>query len=156
MVPYFFRAEWAVEQEHSAFDQRLEHVVALEENPLMACDEVCFRHQVSGANWVGSEAEVRNRHRSRLLRIVNKISLRVVGCVLTNDLDGILVGTDGAVRAEAVEHRAYNALRLNRKFWIVFQAGVIYVIVNSNCEVVLLRAGSNVVEYSLHHRWRKF
>src|SRR5262245_53328874 len=35
-IPDFLGAKWAVQQEDSAFDQSAEHVIALEEDPLMA------------------------------------------------------------------------------------------------------------------------
>ena len=40
MVPNFIRAERAVEQESAAGNQGAEHVVALEEYPLMTSDEI--------------------------------------------------------------------------------------------------------------------
>ena len=42
MLPHFVFTEGAVEQEDAARDQGAEHVIALEEDPLMASDEVGF------------------------------------------------------------------------------------------------------------------
>ena len=47
VLPYFFFAEGAIDKEHAARDQRLEHVVALHEDPLVTGDEVGFRNEIT-------------------------------------------------------------------------------------------------------------
>ena len=46
LVPHLILAKRAVDEECPARHQRAKHVVALQENPLVACHEVRLRHQV--------------------------------------------------------------------------------------------------------------
>ena len=55
MIPDFIWAKWTVEQEDAAGHEGAEHVVALEEYPLVAGDEVGFANEVAGANRLRSE-----------------------------------------------------------------------------------------------------
>ncbi len=156
MVPDFIRAERAIEQERSSRHQRAQHVVALEEDPLVAGDEVGFRNQVGGVNGLRSEAQVRHRHRARLLRVVDKIALRVIVGVLADNLDGILVGAHGSIRAQAVEHGAHHVVRFGRKVGIVVETRMVQVIVNADREVLLGLGLGKVVEDRFHHRGCEF
>ena len=141
MVPDFILAKRTVHQEHAARHQRAQHVVALQENPLVAGDEVRLRNQVAGVNRLRSEAQVRDRHRAGFLRIVNKISLPVVVGVFADDLDGILVRAHRAVRAQAIKQRAHHAVGFGRERRIVVEAGVVDVVLNADGEMIF-RLGS--------------
>ncbi len=104
LVPDLVHAVVRVEQERAAGHQVLEHVVAVQEDRLMAGDEIGLADQVDRANRLRAEAQVRDGHRAGLLRVIDEVALRVVVGVLADDLDGILVGADRAVRAQPVEH----------------------------------------------------
>ena len=69
----------------------------------MAGDEVGLGDQVAGADRLGAEAQVRDGDGAGLLRIVDEVALGEVVGILADDLDGVLVGAHGAVRAQAVE-----------------------------------------------------
>ena len=56
----------------------LEHVEALEEVELVAGDERRLRDQVRRADRPRPEAQVRDRHRAGLLRVVDEVALRAV------------------------------------------------------------------------------
>jgi hypothetical protein len=55
------RSERTIEKKHTAFDQKFQHVVALEEDPLMARYEIRLRYQIAGSNGPGAETQMRNR-----------------------------------------------------------------------------------------------
>src|SRR6478752_2518323 len=61
--------------------------------------------------WIGSrsEAQMRDRHRSRFLGVVDEVPLCEQIRLVTDDLDRILVGAYGAIGAEAVEQRPHGA-----------------------------------------------
>ena len=93
-----------VQQEGRARLGEPEHVDAIEEAELVAGDEVGAADEVRRVDRRRIEAEVRDRHRPGLLRVVDEVALHVQVGVLTDDLGRVLVGADGAVRAESVEH----------------------------------------------------
>ena len=155
LVPDFVRAVVRVEQERAAGHQVLEHVVAVQEDRLMAGDEIGLAHQVDRANRLGPEPQVRDGHRAGLLRVIDEVALRVVVGVLADDLDRVLVGADRAVRAEAVEHRAHHLVGLGGELRIARQAVVGHVVVDAHREVVLGLGGGQVVEHRLDHRRRE-
>ena len=136
-VPGFVGAEGAVEQEGAAFDECAEHVVALEEYPLVAGDEVGFGDEIGGVDGIGAEAQMRGGHGAGFLGVVDEVALSVVGRVFADDLDGVLVRADGAVGAEAVELGADDRVGLGGEGWIVGQAGVAEIVVDANGEVGL-------------------
>ena len=122
----------------------------------MAADEVGAADQVRGANRRGAETQVRHGHRTGLLRVVNEVALRVVIGVFADDLDGVLVGADGAVGPEAVEQAADHAVRLDGELGIVVDAGVRDVVIDPNREVILRPLSEEMVEQAFDHRRREF
>ena len=111
VVPDLVGAEGAVEQEDGARLGGLQHVEALQERELVAGDEGRAVDQVGGADRLRAEAQVRDGDRAGLLRVVDEVALGVVVRLLADDLDGVLVGADRAVGAEAVEERAHGVRR---------------------------------------------
>ena len=61
---------------------------------------------------------MRNRDRAGFLRVVDEVALRVIIRVLADDLDGILVRADRAVRAQAVEQRPHHFRRFDGKLLV--------------------------------------
>jgi hypothetical protein len=51
------------------------------------------------------------------------------------NLDRVLVRADGAVGADAEEHRPQRVGGLDIEFWVVGDAGSGHVVVNADCEV---------------------
>ncbi len=121
----------------------------------MAGHEAGLGDQVAGAQRSGPEAQVGNGNGAGFFRIVNEIALRVVVGFLANDLDRILVGADGSIRAQSEEERAHRAGDFGRKLGIVIQASMSDVVVNANCKVILYVRLRELVENTLHHRRRK-
>ena len=145
----------AGQQEHGAVPGGGEQVVLLEEREVVAGNEVGPGAQVGAADQVRPEAQVRHRDGAGLLRVIHEVTLRVIVRVGSDDLDGVLVGADRAVRAEAVEHALEAAGLLDGPGRVHGEAGVGHVVVDAHREVVLGGIGVEVVEYSLDHRRRE-
>ena len=79
----------------------------------MAADERCLGDEVRRGDRLGPEPQMRNRHGSGLLRVIDEVALRPELRLLADDLDRVLIRADGAVGAEAEEHRTHRSLRLD-------------------------------------------
>ena len=79
LVPDFVGGVRRVEQEDRAGHRCFKHVHLLEEAEVVAGHEAGAGDEIGGANRVGSEAQMRRRHRAGLLGVVNEVALRVVG-----------------------------------------------------------------------------
>ena len=69
----------------------------------MAGHEVSLVDVVGALDGLVAEAQVRNGDAAGLLGVVLEVSLYVLVGVVADDLDGVLVGADGAVAAQAPE-----------------------------------------------------
>ena len=156
VVPHLVRAERAVEQEDRAGIGALQHVEPLHEAELMAADEIRPRDEVRRVDRLLAEAQVRNRDRARLLRVIDEVALHVQVGLFAHDLDGVLVRAHRAVGAEAVEHGAQRVRLLGGERRIVGQAGVRDVVVDADGEVVLRSWLLQLLEDPRHHRRREF
>ena len=137
LVPDLVGIEGAVEQEGGAGFGELQHVDAFQEGELVAGDEVRLGDEVAGADRLVAEAQVGGGDGAGLLGIVNEVALGVVVGLFADDLDGVLVGADGAIRAESVEQGAHGAGSFGGVVGIVVQAGVGDVVLDADGEVVL-------------------
>ena len=98
----------------------------------MAPDEARVLHEVRRPDRPRPEAQVRDRLRARLLRVVDEVPLRVQA--LAEDLDRVLVRADRPVRAEPEEHRADGVRRLDVQGGVVGQARPRHVVVDADRE----------------------
>ena len=151
MVPNLVGAVQAVEQENGAGRCRTQHVVALEEGELVAGDKAGLVDEVSRVDRLGAEAQVGNGDGAGLLGVVDEIALGVIVGILADDLDRVLVGADGAIRAEAVEHGAHGFGMLGGEAGVEGQAGMSDVLVDADGEVVLGAGLGQLVEDGLDH-----
>ncbi len=110
-------------------------VHALEEAPLVHADEGGPVDQVGALDRFGIEPQVADRHRARLLRVVDEVGLHDEIGVLADDLGGVLVGAHGAVGTEAVEHGTHAGV-VGRERRVERQAGVGDVIDDADGEPV--------------------
>ena len=120
----------------------------------MAGDEVGLARadQVRRTYGVRPEPQVRGGHRTRLLRVVDEIPLRVEVGTLSDDLDAVLVGAHRPVGAEPEEHGADHVVRLRRERVVDLERGVRDVIDDADREVVLRPILRELVEHGLGHR----
>ena len=155
LVPDFGGRVGRVEQEDRAGHGCFKHVHLLKEAEVVAGDEAGLGDEVAGADWVGPEAQVRGGHGAGLLGVVDEVALRVVGCFAADDLDGVFVGADGAVGAEPVEESADGLGIFGGEVRIVVEAGVAYVVVDADGEVILGGGLCELVEDALDHGGRE-
>ena len=151
-VPDLLGREGSVDKERAARHRRGERLVPLDEGPHVAGDEVGLVDQVGGTDGPRSEAQVADRLHPGLLGVVHEVALHVVGRVLADDLDGVLVRPHRAVTAQTVEQSPVYALRLGVEVWVVVQAGVGDIVVDAHGEVVLGLRLRQLVEHGLDHR----
>ena len=124
----------ARQQERRAGTCVLEYVEALEQPELVTGDEVGLFDQVRRFDRVVAETQVRDGHRSRLLRVVDEIRLHVVARFAGDDLGRILVSAHRAIRAQPVEQTA-DALLGNAPSRVVGEARTGDVVVDTDREV---------------------
>ena len=105
-----FRIPCTVQKECTSVNQFLNHVVFVHIRRIVTGNKVCFVDQVCGFDRFLAETQVRHRNTAGLLGIIVKVSLCIHICIVTDDLDGVLVGTYGTVSAQTPE------LTVNRSF----------------------------------------
>ena len=125
-----------VHQQGGALRGPAQHVGLLQQVELVAADEARAGHQVGGPDRPRTETQVGHRLRAGLLRVVDEIALREEVLLGAEDLDGVLVGADGAVRPEAEEHRTHAVRRLDVQRRVVADAGAGDVVVDADGEPV--------------------
>ncbi len=131
-----------------------EHVEAVEQPELVTGDEVGLLHEVGRADRLGPEAQVRHRHRTGLLRVVDEVALGVQAGLVADDLHRCLVGPDGAVAAERVEHRRPAGL-LDQERVVDVEAEPGDVVDDADGEPSLRCRRRQLVEHRLGHRRRE-
>ncbi len=127
----------AVEQEGAALLEGRDHVIGRHIGGVMAGDEVGIVNLVGGLDGALAKAQVGYGEAARLLGVIGEIGLHVQVGVVTDDLDGVLVGAHGAVRAQAVELAGDGALGRGVVLLAQVQGGVGHVIHDAHGEVVL-------------------
>jgi len=65
---------------------------------------VVFGNQVSRAYRLGAEAQMRDGNRAGFFRVVNEIALGVQIGRFADNFNGVFIGADRAVAAQAVKH----------------------------------------------------
>ena len=101
--------------------------------------------------------QVRNRHRTGFFRVVNKIALSVQLGGLTDNLDRVLVGTDGTVRTQTIEHRLNRfVMGIGLPALIPVQTGVADIIMDADGKAVLRLVLIQLCINRRHHRRGKF
>ena len=94
-------------------------------------------NQVSGTDRLGTKAEMRDGHRTRLLGIINKVALNIVGSFFSNNLDGVLIGAYRSVGPQPIEHCAEDLLRLGGEAGIVLEVSLGDIIDDPHRKMVL-------------------
>ena len=141
----------AVEQEGAALLQRGDHVVHGDVRRVVAGDEVGRVDQIGALDRLVAKAQVGHGDAAGLLGVVGEVCLNILVGVIADDLDGVLVGADGAVRAQTVEHAGHGAGRCSVDGLAQLQRGVGHVVGDAHGEVVLRLVLGQVVVHSLDH-----
>ena len=140
-----------VEQQGGAGCRALEHLRPLDQRRVVAADEPGRVDQVRGPDGVRPETEVGGGLRAGLLGVVDEVPLGVAARVLAEDLDGVLVGADGTVRAEAEEEGAERPRRLDVQAAVVREAGPAHVVVDADREAGARLITAELGEDTGHH-----
>ena len=134
MFVKFFCCPWAVKKECTTIYKFLNHVVFVDVWRVVACNKVCFMNQVSRFDRFLTETEVRHCNTTGFLWIIIKVSLCIHICVITDDLDRVLVSSDCSVSSKSPE------LTVDCSFWCCnqwctnFKWKICNIIVDTDCE----------------------
>ena len=151
LVPDFAVLEGGAEQEGAARLGLAEHVVFLQEGEVVTGDEVGVVDQVGGVDGLFAEAQVRDGDGAGLLGVVDEVGLGEVLGGFADDLDGVLVGADGAVGTEAEEHGFVGAVHGVAEGGGVVEAAVGDVFFDADDEVVFRFGFFQVVQDRFGH-----
>lgn len=103
----------------------------------MACHEIRGRYQIGGSDGAVTETQVRAGISAGLLGIVIEVTLAVLGSVVSDDLDGVLVGTYSTVGTETVELALVCTL-LGQRYLLTYRQGLVcHIICDTDGEVCL-------------------
>jgi len=102
----------------------------------MAPDKVSVLNKVLSYDWLRAEAQVTDSGTASLVGAVGKVTLRVHISVPADDLDGVLVGANGTVTADTIEHALGGPFRQHIHLSFHGQAAMVNVIVDTDGEVV--------------------
>ena len=153
--PYMLFVERGVQKKYRTFFSVLQYVELLHKNALVTGYKIGFVDQVGRVDGLGAEAKMRDGHRARLFGVVNKITLRIIICLRSYDLDGVLVGSDGSVRTETKENSLKNLFVGQGKIGIELQRGVCYIIIDADSEMLFGLLFFQLVKNRLYHPGRK-
>src|SRR5439155_8658383 len=103
MIPDILWPVKAIEQENPTWPGVFKYIDSFRECELVTGYKIglAVTYQVRSVDGAWSKAQVRGCYRSRFLRVVNEVALRIILCLLTDDLDRVFVGSYRAIRAEA-------------------------------------------------------
>ena len=126
-----------VEQEGSTLLDATEDIVHVEVSLYVASHKVRCGYKIGGADGGVTETEVRAGETSRLLGVVGEVSLAIlVGC-LTDNLDGVLVGTHSTVGTETIELGLEHAFATEGNLFLLGERGEGNIVDDADGEVVL-------------------
>ena len=125
----------------------------------MATDEVrdVVADQVGRANRLFAEAKMRDRNGAGLLRIEDEVALRVHRCRFADDFDGVAIGADRTVAAQAEKDRVTRMLiGIGLKERIPLETGTADVILNTDSKGTLRLGPCQIFEHCRNHPRREF
>ena len=133
----FFRSPAAVQQEVAALFQAGHNIIFINVGLVMNRHIVRVFDQVRLHDGLFAEAQVGNGDAAGLLGVIGEIALGIHIRMVTDDLDGALVGANGTVGTQAPEFAALGSLGGSVKDLGAGQGGIVHVIVNAYGEAVL-------------------
>ena len=129
----------AVDQEGTARLDVADHLVALDDVCRnVACNKVCLGDIVRRTDLVITEAQVADGDTAGLLGVILEVCLNIFIGVVTNNLNGVLISTNGTVAADTPELALNGTLSCSvRCLRILWERQVGNVIDNTNSELTL-------------------
>ncbi len=151
LSPDLFLVIGTIKQKGCSLLSLIEHVVLLKEGEVVAGNKIGGVDQIRRTDCFTAETQVADGYATRLLRVVDEVSLHLVICCIADDLDGVLIGADGTIGTKTVEH---SGVAFARHFEgrVVIEAGTGHVVVDAEGEVVFRLGLSQVVEHRLDQR----
>ena len=104
-IPHRLGGVGGIEQEHGPLGGAIEHRQLIQERPLVAGDKAGLADQIRGTDRFRPESEVGNGDGSRLLGVIHEISLGIIRGLTPDDLDGVFVRSNRAIRSQTIENR---------------------------------------------------
>ena len=98
-----FFLPWRVQEENTARFEAAEQVIFINIGRTMAGDIVSLADEVRLTDRIFAETEMGNGDAAGFLGVIGEVALGIHIGMITDDLDGTLVGTYGTIRAEAPE-----------------------------------------------------
>ena len=127
----------AVQQEAAALLQILHHVVGLQVSRIGAGHEVSLGDVVGGLDGGVTKTQVRNGQTAGLLGVIVEVALSVHIGVVTDDLDGVLVGANSTVGAQTPELTRSGASRSGIGILVGLQGQMGHIVHNADGEALL-------------------
>ncbi len=90
-------------------------------------------------------------HAARFLGVILKVTLRVIGSFLTNDLDRVFVCADGTIRTKTEEHCLDDIVGQNFETGIKAQAQIGDIILNADRKMRFRAIICQVIEHAFDH-----
>ena len=133
----FFWAPGAVQKEGTIWLETFEHVIKFYIAGLVASNIVSLVNFIGGTDLTLTETQGRNGYAATLLGVVGEVTLSIHVGVVTDDLDGVFVCTNGTVGAVTPELASDAVFRSGNNRSANFERGVGNIIHDTNGEVVL-------------------
>ena len=133
-----FHIPRAVQQEASAVNQFLNHIVLTNVRRIVAGREVGLADKVCGLDRVFTKTQMRNGQTAGLLGVIFKVCLSIHVGVVTDDLDGVLVRANGTVSTQTPELAADGGCRSRNRILADLQRQVGHIINDTDGEALLL------------------
>ena len=137
VLSQFFAFPDCVQEECTILAETTSNIVHVEISLNVASHEVRRIHQISRADRMVAEAEVRASETTGLLRVVGEVSLAILVGVITDNLHGVLVGTYCTVGTEAVELRFEHTVGIQSDFFFLRERSKGNVVFDTDSELVL-------------------
>jgi hypothetical protein len=154
-VPHLVGRLGRVEQQGGPLLRAGQDVDGLEQPEVVAADEAGPAHEVRSVDGVRAEAQVRDGEPAGLLGVVDEVGLGVHLGVGAEDLDGVLVGPDRAVRAQPVEDGPQRLRVLDVEIGVVGQARAADVVGDAQGEPAPRRVECELGEHARRHARRE-
>ena len=147
---------WRVHQHGGAGRGVAEDLVAADEAPLAARDKLGGAHEPRRVDGLRTETQVRDGDGAGFLGVVNEVALGEEVGLFADDLDGVFIRADGAVRAETNEDATTHARGLELEGLVPAQRRVGDIVVDADGEPMARAGGVEVGENTESHRGGEF
>ncbi len=104
----------------------------------MACHEVCLLNQIGRLDCLFTETQMGHGYAAGFLGVIVKICLRIHVCVVSDNLDGVLVRANCTVCAKSPELTVNRSFRSGNRIFLHFQRKVGYIVIDTNRKFLFL------------------